>query len=199
MNITRKIALGLGGAAIVVTTGLGAGFAFAETPDPTPTPTPGQAWGRGPGGGYGRSAQANPNAGLRNGSGYGAIANVDYLAEKLGVSKDAVTAALAKYHATNPPTTRGRDLTADQQAAEHAKLAAFLAGELKVDQATVLDALNAKDEVRQADRLAGLKTRLDEAVKAGRITQAQADAILDAHESGAMTGMGGGFGRRGNR
>lgn len=193
---TKKIALSVGGTAIVLASGLGvATLANAQTPDPTPTPTPGQAWQRG--GGYGRMADraANPNAGLRNGAGYGAVENAQYLAEKLGVTQEAVTAALQKYHATNPVQTRGRDLTDEQQAAQHEKLAAFLATELKVDQARVLDALNSQDEVRQAERLADLKANLDAAVKAGRLTQAQADTILKAHEAGALGGgMGGGMG-----
>ena len=197
MFTTKKIALGVGGTLIVLASGLGvATLANAETTGPTPNPSPTQAW---QGGGYGRmggGAAANPNAGLRNGAGYGASENAEYLAGNLGVTPEAVTAALQKYHATNPVLTRGRDLTADQQAAEHAKLAAFLATELKVDQAKALDALNNQDEVRQADRTADLKANLDEAVKAGRLTQAQADAILEAHEAGAMGGgRGGGMGR----
>lgn len=198
MFTTRKIALGVGGTLIVLASGLGvATLANAEPTDPTPSPSPTQAWQRG--GGYGRMAggtAANPNAGLRNGAGYGAVENAEYLAGELGVTPEAVTAALQKYHATNPVQTRGRDLSDEQQAAEHAKLAAFLATELKVDQAKVLDALNNQDEVRQAERTADLKANLDAAVKAGRLTQAEADAILKAHEAGAMAGgMGGGFGR----
>lgn len=74
----------------------------------------------------GSATATNPNGGLRNGTGFGAVANTEYLAGKLGVSQDAVTAATQKYHATNPTLPRGRDLTDTQQAAQHANLAASL-------------------------------------------------------------------------
>ena len=195
MFLTKKIALGIAGGAIV----LGSGFTFATIASadaPTPSPTPSQSWQRG--GGYGRmggSATAtNPNAGLRNGTGYGAVANTEYLAGKLGVSQDAVTAAMQKYHSTNPTQARGRDLTDAQQDAQHADLAVFLAKELNVPEAAILDALNTQTDARQADRTADLKASLDLAVKEGRLTQAQADAMATAHEAGVRMGGMGGFG-----
>jgi hypothetical protein len=191
----KKIALAIASGAIV----LGSGFTaatIASADAPTPNPTPSQSWQRG--GGYGRmgggTATTNPNAGLRNGAGYGAVANSEYLAGKLGVSQDAVTAAMQKYHTTNPTQSRGRDLTEAQQAAQHADLATFLAKELNVPEATVLDALNTQAETRQADRTSDLKASLDQAVKDGRLTQAQADAMLKAHEAGVQMGGMGGFG-----
>lgn len=195
MFLNKKIALAIAGGAIVLGSGVTAAtIASADTP--TPSPTPSQSWQRG--GGYGRmgggATAANPNAGLRNGGGYGAVANTEYLAGKLGVSQEAVTAAMQKYRATNPTQPRGRDLTDAQQATRHASLAAFLATELKVPEATVLDALNSQSDVRQADRTADLKASLDQAVKDGRLTQAQADAILKAHDAGVRMGGMGGFG-----
>jgi len=195
MILNKKIALAIAGSAIV----LGSGFTaatIASADSPTPSPMPSQSWQRG--GGYGRmggnATATNPNAGLRNGGGYGAVANTEYLAGKLGVSQDAVTAAMLKYHAANPTQPRGRDLTDAQQAAQHAGLAAFLAKELNVPEAAVLDALDNQADVRQADRTADLKANLDQAVTAGRLTQAQADAILKAHEAGVRMGGMGGFG-----
>ena len=47
------------------------------------------------------------------------------------------------------------------------------------------------DEIRaarQADRAAELKTRLDAAVKAGTLTQAEADAVTKAVEKGVIGG-----------
>ncbi len=192
MSIIKKVAFTVAGGAIIIGSGLGvASLASAEAPSPTPTPT--QAW---QGGGYGpMGGTANPNAGLRNGTGYGAVENTEYLASKLGVSQDAVTAAMQKYHTTNPTQDRGRDLTDAQQATQHAELAAFLAKELNVSEATVLAVLNGQQDVRQADRTAQIKANLDESVKAGRLTQVQADAILAAHDAGVGTGgMRGGFG-----
>jgi len=172
MNTIQKIAVSLGGAALVVTGAVGmAGLANAETPSTAPAPAT-QTWQRG----------------LRNGAGYGATQNASDLAGRLGVPADAVSAALARYHAENPVTTRGRDLSAEQQDAAHEKLATFLATELKVDKAK-----------GRAERTAQVRTRLESAVKAGTLTQEQADAVVAAHESGAMGGgtggMGGGMGR----
>ena len=72
-------------------------------PRPRP-PTASQTWQRGAG--YGRTATAvNPNAGLRNGAGYGAVANQAYLAEgPRGVSQDAVR----RGHAGLPRGQRAR-------------------------------------------------------------------------------------------
>lgn len=180
MNTIRKVALSLGSAALVITGGVGlASVANAETPTTTPPAPATQQWQRG----------------MRNGAGYGATENATDLAKKLGVSADAVKAALAKYHAENPVTTRGRDLTDAQRDAAHKKLAAFLATELKVDEADVLDALEARPVERRTERSAQIKSRLETAVEDGRLTQAQADAIVAAHESGAMGGGMGGKGR----
>jgi hypothetical protein len=100
---------------------------------------------------------------------------------------------MQKYHSTNPTQTRGRDLTDAQQDAQHADLA-FLAKEWNVPEATILDALNTQTDVRQAGRTADLKASLDLAVKDGRLTQAQADAIVKAREAGVRMGGIGGFG-----
>lgn len=161
---TKKIALGLAGGAIVLGSGLGmATLANADTTNPTTTPAQAQTWQHGGQGRMGASTNtANATAGLGNGGGYGAVENADYLAGKLGVTPEAVTAALQKYHAANPSEVRGRDLGVDQQAAEHAKLAAFLAGELNVSEATVLDALNTQQDVRRAERTQALLSTLSE-------------------------------------
>jgi len=98
-------------------------------------------------------------------------------------------------------------------AAEHAKrqdeLAAALATELGIDKAKVAAALEKVQAAQKPDpktrpegaakpdRTAELKTRLDEAVKAGKLTAEESAAILKAAEAGVLPqgGPGGGHGR----
>lgn len=178
--MNNKIGLTVSGTLVVLAATFGgAALASAETPAPSPSPGTAQVgWGGGRG----------PMAGMRNGAGYGATANTAELAASLGVSQDAVSAALAKYRAADPRRVPGAGMTAEQRAAAHEELATFLAAELKVDRSAVLRVLATRHEARQASRLEQLRAGLDAAVKDGRITQAQADAVLAAHESGAMRG-----------
>jgi hypothetical protein len=87
-----------------------------------------------------------------------------------------------------------------RQADRQAALAAALAKELGIDQSKVADALQKAEASLQAqaktDRQNQLKSRLDEAVKSGKLTQAQEDAILKAAESGVLP-YGGGPGGHG--
>ncbi len=172
MTITKKLGLGLAGAALVLTGGLGA--AAVANADTT-TPAQSQVQAR-DGSGYGAQNGARQNGaqyqygvqnqkgtqnraqdgtecgvqnraqdgtgnGAQNGSGYGAQALADDLAEKLGVSADAVRQALVDHHAANPGD-RGRDLSDAEQAARHAEHAAALAEALGVDAADVQAALD---------------------------------------------------------
>jgi hypothetical protein len=77
-----------------------------------------------------------------------------------------------------------------RRAQEQADLAAKLAKELGVDQAKVqaaLDKISSEQQAQaKADRLAALKQRLDQAVKDGKLTQAEADAIYKAAENGVF-------------
>lgn len=93
----------------------------------------------------------------------------------------------------------------DQRAEHQQKLAEALAKELGIDQAKVSAALEkvqsqlrpdgkaAKTRDRgsdNADRTKQLKERLAAAVKAGKLTQAEADAIIKATEAGVLGGHG---------
>jgi ABC-type phosphate/phosphonate transport system substrate-binding protein len=84
----------------------------------------------------------------------------------------------------------------DKRAERQDALAEALAKELGIDKAKVAAALEkvhsdlAADA--KADRLADLKTRLDQAVTEGTLTREQADAILKAAEAGVLPHGGGG-------
>jgi len=99
------------------------------------------------------------------------------------------------------PAQTGR---AAERAERQDELAAALATELGIDKAKVAAALEKvradrkaadKDATRtpesQADRIARLKTRLDEAVKAGKLTAEESAAILKAAQAGVLP-VGGG-------
>jgi hypothetical protein len=81
------------------------------------------------------------------------------------------------------------------------ELATALAAELGIDKAKVAAALEKVRAAQQADakaeRTAQLKTRLDDAVKAGKLTADEAAAILKAAEAGVLPQGGPGGGHRG--
>ena len=113
--------------------------------------------------------------------------------------------ALAEAPAPSPSASSSAAAKPDREAARAQRqdeLAAALATELGIDKAKVAAALEkvqtAQQDKAEADRTAELKTRLDEAVKAGTLTQEQADAILKAAEAGVFPQGGrGGHGGRG--
>jgi hypothetical protein len=101
--------------------------------------------------------------------------------------------------ASAPGAPQGRP----DRGARDQELAAALAKELGIDQAKVAAALEKvrtdQQNAAKADRIADLKTRLDAAVKDGKLTAEQRDAILKAAQAGVLPGGGpGGFGSRGH-
>ena len=75
-------------------------------------------------------------------------------------------------------------------AARDAALAKSLAASLGIDEAKVTAALDELRTAAQADRAAALKTRLDQAVTDGKLTQAEADAVTKAVQNGVIGGGG---------
>jgi len=128
----------------------------------------------------------------------------------LGVTGAAGVLALAlagpnvAFADPSPSPSSSSGTTTDDRAAKRAQqqdeLAAALAKELGIDKAKVAAALEKVQTERaaaaKAERLADLKTRLDAAVTAGKLTRAEADAILKAAENGVLPQGGPGHGKR---
>ncbi|MFE9958612.1 hypothetical protein [Micromonospora sp. NPDC005299] len=122
----------------------------------------------------------------------------------LGVGIAAPTVALADDKSPSPSASTSTDQQ-QQRTDRQADFAEALAKELGVPTDKVTAALEKLREQRQADRperpstedrQAALKDRLDQAVKDGKLTQEQADAMLKAAEAGVFPGPGG-HGHRG--
>lgn len=197
MNTRKTIALGVAGGALAIAAPLGIAAAANAA---TSTPAPSVSTAVGPGGygmgGYGMGMGGPGRGGPMNGAGYGAGAVAEYLADELGVSSDAVQAALQQYHADHPVTAPGRTLSDADLAARQKAEADYLASALKVDAAKVLTALRSFQDDRQAAMTTEMTERLDDLVESGRITQDQADAMLDAHDAGQPMMLGGHGGGR---
>ena len=190
-----KAALVAAGTVAVLGTGFGiAATAQAETPTPSPSSTstakpaqPGQAQpgqDRGKGGRHGGQRDGNLAA---------------ELATKLGKTEAEVQTALNTYREANRPTTPSGTASPSttaparpSQTEQDAALAKALATSLKVDEAKVTQALKDIRAARVAEQKAELKTRLDAAVKANKLTQAEADAVLKAADAGVS-----GYGAKG--
>lgn len=194
---TKRIALGLTATALAVGAGIGvAGVASAAI---TPTPTPSASSSAPADGSPGGTTSAGPadGKGTRGGHGHAGFRGVDAaeLATKLGVDEAKVTEALTAYRNANKPaagTADGRAVegTRPDPAVKQAELAKSLAAALGIDEAKVTAALEELRTAEQEQRAAALKTRLDQAVTDGKLTQAEADAVTKAAQNGVLGGGG---------
>jgi hypothetical protein len=190
----NKRAAGIAGIAAAAVLGIGvatvaqADDSATSTSTPSPTSTSStdanRGWGMGhvKGGMMGRGARADELA-------------AD-LASKLGIAqakvKDAITAVRGDLKGN---LAKGERPSATDRAAMRSAFATALARELGIDTAKVTKALDDIQTERQAARFAEheteLKARLAAAVTDGKLTQAEADAVLKAAKAGII-GMGGG-------
>ncbi len=164
MFIRKSVGIAIASASLAAAAATGfAVNAQADTKTPSPSASATVQAQRGPnanppqtgvcdGTGFaGRAADGTQNG---YGNRYGFTWLVNYLADKLGVDADKVSAALQAYHADNPTLEPGRTLTAAERTTRHEDLAKYLADKLGVDYTKVLDALNAMQSVRQAENQA---------------------------------------------
>ncbi len=181
MTITKKTIVAA--AAGVVALGAGLSVAGLASADPTPTPTATSTPSGAP------SAQTGHRGGPGGHDRGDRTELAKELASKLGVDEAKVTDALKAVRDETKPTTKPTPgQTKPDPAARDAALAKALATKLGVDEAKVKTALDEIRAARQADRATALKTKLDAAVKAGTLTQAEADAVTKAVEKGVING-----------
>lgn len=183
MSRTKKMTLGLSATALA----LGAGIGVAGMASATTTPTPSAS----------SSASADASASTAPGGGMGkhggrggerGIAQASALAEKLGVEEAKVTEALQAFREANKPAGPPAEGEKPDAATREAALAKSLAESLGIEESTVTTALEELRSERQAEKAAGLKVRLDQAVADGKLTQVEADAVTKAVESGVIGG-----------
>jgi Spy/CpxP family protein refolding chaperone len=167
----------------------------AETPSPSASASA-ESTGSTDGSTAGSAATDNGKRGGHKGGDRGQLA-AD-LATKLGVEEAKVTEAIQAFREANKPAegtaraegTAPAENTRPDRSATDAALAKSLAESLGVEESKVTAALEEIRAASQAERAAALKTRLDQAVTDGKLTQAEADAVTKAVESGVIGGGG---------
>ncbi|MGM9474248.1 hypothetical protein ACS5PJ_19845 [Pseudarthrobacter sp. YS3] len=160
MSRRKNIILAASASALALSLGLGA----AAMASATTTPTPGTVTG---------------THDVKDGHGKPGGQMAATLAAKLGVDEAKVTEALKAL----------RDANKADHLAKEAAVAKSLAASLGIDEAKVTAAIDELRSTHKAtDRAAAMKTRLDKAVAAGKLTQAEAEAVTKAVESGVLGG-----------
>lgn len=189
IGITAGVAA-LGAAAAI---GLGvAASASADTSTPTPTPTttsgPSGTTPQQPNGDLGSGHKGKGGPGMR-----GMMdADLSALATKLGVDEAKLKTAIERVR-TDLKAARqsaGQNSTKPDPATRQSLIAGKLATELGISKDKVESAMTDLRAQATADREAALTARLKQAVTDGKLTQAEADAVLKAAKTGVI-GMGG--------
>src|SRR4051794_20611992 len=189
--ISKKVAgvAAVGAAAAVIGLGVSQGARADDASSTTPTPTatstqgdpnkgttdgtPGRGWG--PGGRHG-------------GMGVGRGADLSALATKLGVDQtkllDALKAVRDELRASRAPGQGSA--TKPDPATRQDELATKLASKLGLDAAKVKAALADLRAAHEADEQKAFDDRLAQAVKDGKLTQSEADAVKKAAKAGVI-------------
>ncbi|MDO5066826.1 MAG: hypothetical protein Q4D96_06405 [Propionibacteriaceae bacterium] len=175
------------GAAVLATAGIGLGAAQLANADTTPSPEPSAS---------STTDSGRPEQGKGHRGGHRGGMDTKALAEKLGVEEQALKEALESLRpAKGEKPEQGTSPKPEDRATREAALAKGLAEKLGLDENTVSSALSELRSAADAERAAKLKQVLDEAVSAGTLTQAEADAVAKAAEAG-IVGLRGGGGHR---
>ncbi|GAB3072759.1 hypothetical protein GCM10027053_42470 [Intrasporangium mesophilum] len=201
VSINRKTAsvVVVGAAAAAIGLGISAAARADTTPTPSPTsspstPSPG-ATNPAPGpGDHGHGKGWGPGGRFGGVGGVGKGADLSALASKLGVDETTLRDALKKvgddlkdqFKAARKSAAPGAkpDVSALQD-----QFAQLLAKELGLDVNKVKTALAEVRTAAAADRQKAFDDRLDQAVKDGKLTQSEADAVKKAAKEGII-GMG---------
>ncbi|QOT19648.1 hypothetical protein [Paenarthrobacter sp. YJN-5] len=166
MSRRKNITLAASATALALALGIGATTMASATTTPTPSPS-------------NVAGDATDGHQDRGGHGKGGDRIAADLAAKLGVDQAKVADALKSF----------RDARKADRSSKEAALAKSLADSLGIDEAKVTAAINElRSNQQKPDRGEVLKSRLDKAVAAGTLTQAEADAVTKAVEKGVLGG-----------
>lgn len=180
MARTSRTAVAVATGAVALGLGLGAAGLASAAPSTSPSPSASPSAG----------STATPGTPADPSDGRGGRFHGDRdglateLADKLGVDVSKVRTALQEYWDANRPTTRPDPGTRPE--VDDTALAKALADKLGVDEAKVTTALSDIRAAHQAERAKAVADRLAEAVKAGTLTQAEADALQKAADAGIV-------------
>lgn len=190
--MNTRIVAAAAGAVLALGIGVGVNQAMAEpSPSPSASPSASTTSSSGTDTGQGRRGHGE-HGGHRERGDTAERADVSSLATKLGVDEARLRTAIREVRDALPrPDQDASQTEAERGAARAEHEAAFakaLAAKLNLDESKVTTALGQIRTERNAERAAALKPRLDAAIKAGALTQAEADAVTKAVKLGVLGG-----------
>lgn len=182
MSKARRTAAAITGAAAL---GVGLGVAGFASAAPSPSPSPTSSASASPSGSP-TEASDHLHGGRGEGGRFGDRDGLAAaLAEKLDLDQAKVATALQDYREANRPTTKPSPGT-QPAAPDDAALAKALAKQLDVAESDVTKAITEIRAERTAARKQAVSDKLATAVKAGTLTQAEADAVQKAADAGIV-------------